>query len=370
VSGADAGPAGEAPSAAKPEQPPSHHTLHAIHLARGHLGRKALKLLGYAVVAYLILRLIPSLESALTSLERMNWQWLAVAFALELVSETGFVLSWRSIVDPEDTLSGEGRGSGTARRLAWVQLGGGMFVPGGSLSSVGVGTWLLHRFGMPVKQIAERQLNLQLLNTGVDALALIGGGVILAVGVLPGRQNGPELTVAPAAVAVVGIAAALWIAAKGKRYAQRGSAKHPKVAASVSAASEAVEDTRALLTHRVGLRSVLGAVIYLFFDVLVLWSAFVALGTKPLPSFAVVLMAYIIGALGGSLPLPAGIGAVLGMVGMLVLYGVPHNAALAAVIVYQAIGQLVPLVGGGIAWVFLRFTIGPLKDVQQAPQQA
>ncbi len=336
-----------------------------MHQARGHLGRKALKLLGYVVVGYLILRLIPSLESALTSLERMKWQWLAVAVGLELVSETGFVLSWRSIVDPEDVLSREGRGAGTARRLAWVQLGGGMFVPGGSLSSVGVGTWLLHRFGMPVKQIAERQLNLQLLNTGVDALALIGGGVILAIGILPGKGHSALLTLTPAGVAILGIAAALWVAAKGERYAQRSSARHPKLATSVGAASEAVEDTRELLTHREGLRSVFGAVIYLLFDVLVLWSAFVALNTKPLPSFAVVLMAYIIGALGGSLPLPAGIGAVLGMVGMLVLYGVPHNDALAAVIVYQAIGQLVPLLGGGIAWLFLRFTIGPLKNVEQ-----
>ena len=99
---------------------------------------------------------------------------------------------------------------------------------------------------------------------------------------------------------------------------------------------------------------------------LVLWGAFIAIHYHPAPGFAVVLMAYIIGALGGSLPLPAGIGAVLGMVGMLVLYGVPHNDALAAVIVYQAIGQLVPLLGGGIAWVFLRFTIGPLKQVEQA----
>jgi len=335
-------------------------------MARGHLGRKALKLLGYALVGYLILRLIPSLESALTSLERMQWQWLAVAVGLEVVSETGFVLSWRSIVDPEDLLGSEGRGSGTARRLAWVQLGGGMLVPGGSFSSVGVGAWLLHRFGMPVEQVAERQLNLQLLNTGVDALALIGGGVILAVGILPGRHDSPTLTIAPAGVAVLGIAAALWIAAKGERYGERGSANHPKVAATVGAASEAVEDTRELLTHREGLRAVFGAVTYLFFDVLVLWSAFVALNTKPLPSFPVVTMAYIIGALGGSLPLPAGIGSVLGMVGMLVLYHVPHNDALAAVIVYQAIGQLVPLLGGAIAWVFLRFTIGPLKDIEQA----
>ena len=323
-----------------------------------------LKLLGFVLAAYLITRLIPGLEAAWRHLERMQWEWLAVAFLLETISEMGFVLSWRGIVDPEDVLSQEGRGERTATRLAWVQLGGGMLVPGGSFSSVGVGAWLLHRFGMPLKQITERQLSLQTLNTGVDALALIACGLLLATGIL-GRHS-VTLTALPAAVALLGVAAALWVAAKGRRYAQQNAAAHPKLTATVGTASEAVEDTRALLTHRRGLRSVIGAIIYLGFDVLVLWSAFVALGTEPLPSFAVVVMAYIIGALGGSLPLPAGVGAVLGMVGMLVLYGVPHNDALAAVIIYQAVGQLVPLVGGGIAWLFLRLTLGPLRDIAAA----
>ena len=94
---------------------------------------------------------------------------------------------------------------------------------------------------------------------------------------------------------------------------------------------------------------------------LVLWSAFIAINAHPAPGFAVVLMAYIIGALGGSAPLPAGIGSIGGMVGMLILYGVQHNAAVVAVLLYQAIGQLVPLVGGGIAYLFLRGKFGPIE---------
>jgi uncharacterized protein (TIRG00374 family) len=354
------------PSSASREHAAHRHTLHAIHLARRDLARKVAKLLGYLLAAYLITRLIPGLEEAFHNLERMQWEWLAIAFVLETISEMGFVLAWRGIVDPEDVLSREGRGEHTATRLAWVQLGGGMLIPGGSFSSVGVGAWLLNRFGMPLKQIAERQINLQFLNTGVDALALILCGLILAVGVLPERRHTLGLTLAPAAAAVLGLAAVLWIAGRGQRYAQRRTNAHPKIAAAVSTTSEAVEDTKTLLTHRAGIRSVLGAVLYLGFDVLVLWSAFVALGTHPLPSFAVVVMAYIIGAIGGSLPLPAGVGSALGMVGMLVLYGVPHEDAFAAVIIYQAIGQLVPIVGGAIAWLILRVTLGPLHDIATA----
>lgn len=325
----------------------------AVGAARAHLGRRALKLIGYVAVVYLITRLVPGLEQALRNLERMQWQWLAVAFGLEIVSEIGFVFCWRAIVDPEDQLCCDGRGERLDARLAWVQLGGGMLVPGGSLSSVGVGAWLLRRFGMPNRVIAEREFNLQFLNTGIDALALIAFGLALASGILAGEQK-LTLTLLPAALAAIALAVVLVIAARGSEYARARKAARPKLAASVAALSNAVQDTRRLLTHRGGQRSVLGAIAYLVFDVLVLWSAFVALGTHPRPTFGVVLMAYVIGALGGSAPLPAGIGAVLGMVGMLVLYGVPHTDAVAGVIVYQAVGQLVPLIGGTIAWLRLR----------------
>jgi uncharacterized membrane protein YbhN (UPF0104 family) len=340
---------------------------HALGAARGDIRAKLLKLAGYLLAAYLVVRLIPGLKSALRSLERVRWEWLVAAFALEIVSEMGFVTSWRAIVDPDDTLSREGRGERTATRLAWVQLGGGMVVPGGSLSSVGVGAVLLHRLGMPNKIIAERQFNLQFLNTGIDALALIVFGLGLAIGLLPGEQN-LLLTLVPAVVAALAITAALVIAAHGVSYAERTKVDHPKLAASITALADGVEDTKRLLTHRTGLRSVLGAIAYLGFDVLVLWSAFIALHTHPAPSFAVVLMSYIIGALGGSLPLPAGAGSIGGMVGMLILYGVAHGPAVVAVVLYQAIGLLVPIAGGGVAYLFLRGELGPIRTAAQEAQ--
>ena len=73
-------------------------------------------------------------------------------------------------------------------------------------------------------------------------------------------------------------------------------------------------------------------------------------------------MAYIIGALGGSIPLPANIGTVGGMVGMLILYGVAHATAVAAVLIYQAVGLLVPLVGGGVAYLLLRRELHAAPD--------
>jgi uncharacterized membrane protein YbhN (UPF0104 family) len=345
---------------------PGSHTRHTLHIARGQLERRALKLLGYVVLAYLTFRLLPGLEKALSSLEHVRWQWVALAVAIEILSETGFCVSWRAIVDPDDMLSRDGRGERMASRVAWLQLGGGMLVPGGTLSSVGVGAWILHRFGMPGEQIAERQFNLQFLNTGIDALALIVFGVGLAIGIFPGESH-LLLTLLPAAIAAVGIGGVLLIARRGSAYAGRARASHPKVAASIATLAKGVEDTKHLLTHRDGLRAVLGATCYLGFDVLVLWSAFIAIGSHPAPTFAVVVMGYIIGALGGSIPLPAGAGSIGGMVGMLILYGVGHGPAVAAVVLYQAIGQLVPLIGGAIAYLLLRGKLGPLKGIAAEP---
>jgi len=54
----------------------------------------------------------------------------------------------------------------------------------------------------------------------------------------------------------------------------------------------------------------------------------------------VVCMSYPIGGLAGSIPLPANLGAVTGMAGMLVVFGVNHHEAVAAVVLYEAIGFL------------------------------
>ena len=70
--------------------------------------------------------------------------------------------------------------------VAWAQLGAGLVVPGGAWGGVGVGSLILHRFGMPTKDIAERQFNLSFLNTAVDALALVIFGVGLATGIFTG----------------------------------------------------------------------------------------------------------------------------------------------------------------------------------------
>lgn len=97
----------------------------------------------------------------------------------------------------------------------------------------------------------------------------------------------------------------------------------------------------------------LGAVSYLLFDIAALWATFTALGTAP--PVAAVALAYLIGYLANSLPIPGGIGVLdAGLAGALVLYGLPATHAAAAVLVYHAITIWIPGLGGLVAYARLR----------------
>jgi uncharacterized membrane protein YbhN (UPF0104 family) len=332
-------------------------TRSLLREARGHLTRRALKLIGFLVFAYLILKLVPGLEKALEDLQSVTLGWVLAAMAVETLSEIGYVVSWRGILDPEDLLSQGDRGKHLGARVAWAQLGGGMLVPGGTLGSMGVGAWMLHRLGAPLDRFAERQFTLMFLNTAVDALAIVFFGLALAVGVFSGEDN-LLLTLLPAALVAIAIVLTVLIARRAERLSQRTEAKRPKIAKGIVTLAAAVQSTERMLRHRGSLKIVFGAIAYLGFDMAVLQGAFIAIDAHPVPSFAVVSMCYLIGGIAGSIPLPANLGAISGMAGMLIVFGVEHNQAVAAVVLYQSIGYLVPLIGGGIAYLFLRREFG------------
>lgn len=333
---------------------------------RHHVKRAAVRLVVYAALALLVLKLVPGLETAFSSLTRVSWLWVIGAFALETISEMGYVLSWQAIVDPQNLLSQETGRRWTAVDLAWAQLGGGTLVPAGSFGSIGVGAWILHRLGMPAERIAERQLSLSLLNTAIDAFTLVAFGLALATGLFA-REHSLALTLLPAAVAAVGVVAVLSLARYAQRRVGEGRAPRSKRLVSLATVANAVIDVDRFIFHGVRVKSTLGALLYLWFDLLVLFTAFLGVHASHIPDLGVVVMSYIIGALGGSLPfLPAGVGATGGIGGMLVVYGVERNSAIAAVVVYQAIALLVPLIGGTIAFLLLRGRLESLSpDAEQ-----
>ena len=339
---------------------PAHadHLRHALAEVKPHLKHRAIELAGFVLVVYVVLKFIPAFEKALHAIEHASWEWVLALVAIEVLSETGFVFAWSGVVDPDDMLAHGGTGRRMDEQVAWAQLGGGLLLPGGAWGAMGLGGVILHRFGMPTKLIAERQLNLSILNTSVDALALVVFGLGLATGILTGEGN-LLLTLLPAALAGAGIIAVVLIAPRADAAAKRLQRKHKKVATTITTVGGAVEDTKRLY-HRGAWVPILGSIAYVGFEVLVLWVAFRAVHANPVPGFPIVVMAYIVGALGSAIPLPASAGAIGGVAGMLIVYGVAHNTAIAAVLLHQAIGMLVPVIGGTIAYTILRHRLGPL----------
>jgi uncharacterized protein (TIRG00374 family) len=120
----------------------------------------------------------------------------------------------------------------------------------------------------------------------------------------------------------------------------------------LAALASGVREALELLRHPSPLL-LFGLVGYLGFDIAILWAAFHAIGASPPP--AILSLAYLIGELGGLIPIPGGIGGVeLGLVGTFVLYRVPVGAATAAVLIYRGIALAVPAVLGLVAFVLLR----------------
>jgi uncharacterized protein (TIRG00374 family) len=92
------------------------------------------------------------------------------------------------------------------------------------------------------------------------------------------------------------------------------------------------------------------------FDVAVLYACFAAFGAPP--PVAVVIVAYFVGTLANTLPLPGGIGGVEGgMVGALAAFGVDPGFALVAVLAYRAFAFWLPILPGAVAFASLRRTV-------------
>jgi uncharacterized membrane protein YbhN (UPF0104 family) len=179
----------------------------------------------------------------------------------------------------------------------------------------------------------------------VYMFALVAGGVGLATGVLPGGGS-PAITLVPAVFGAVIIA----IVAGAQRI-RPGMTRARRVLAPLG---KGVRDARRLV--RSGNPGLLGAAMWWGFDIAVLGACFAAFGD--VPPVAVLVVAYFVGTLANTLPLPGGIGGVEGgMVGALVAFGVSPELALLSVIAYRGFAFWLPIVPGIVSWITLRKTV-------------
>jgi uncharacterized protein (TIRG00374 family) len=309
----------------------------------------------FALVAALLLA-VPGLRSAGEKITDANLAWVAAGVGFELLSCGGYVVLFELVFKMERRFS---------RRLALSELAVNSVVSVSGIGGIALGAWVLRTKGVSVERIARRSVLLFVLTSAVNVSAVALIGILMWLGLLPGSQDA-LLTLLPAALAIATIAATLAVAALAGRLAVRQRLSEGRIHVALVAISDGVRAALRLIGRREP--RLLGAVGYWLFDTLVLYVCLLAYG--PSPAFWVVAMAYLVGLMANSIPIPAGLVAVEGgLIGMLVLFHVrPVAAVVAAVVTYRAISLWLPALIGSAAFFSLRREIG--EPVGTSPEPA
>jgi uncharacterized membrane protein YbhN (UPF0104 family) len=308
----------------------------------------------FALIAALLLA-VPKLRSTGELITDAKPAWVAAGIGLELLSCAGYVVLFELIFKMERRFS---------RRLSLSELAVNSVVSVSGLGGIALGAWVLRTKGVSVERIARRSVLMFVLSSAVNVSAVAAIGLLMWLGVLPGSSNA-LLTLLPAALAIATIVATLAIAALAGRLAH-GRLSSGRLHVALVAVSDGVRGALRLIRRHDW--RLLGAVGYCLFDALVLYVSLRAFG--PAPTLWVVAMAYLVGLMGNSIPIPAGLVAVEGgLIGMLVLFGVrPVKEVVAAVVIYRAISLWVPALIGSAAFFGMRHEIGePARATSGSP---
>jgi uncharacterized membrane protein YbhN (UPF0104 family) len=300
----------------------------------------------FALVAALLLG-VPGLRSAGELIADANPAWVGAGIGMEVLSCVGYVVLFGLVFGmlPRRLIS----------RLSLSELAVNSVVSVSGLAGIALGAWVLRSKGISAERIAKRSVLIFVLTSAVNLGAVVVIGVPMWLGVLPGSRN-PLLTLLPATAALLTIAGTLALAVWGQRAVSRGRLEHGRAGVALTAVSGGVMDAVGLI--RAHDWRLLGAVAYWLLDNATLYACLAALGHAP--SVWVAGMAYLVGMLANSVPVPGGFVAVEGgLVGMLVLFGArPASGVLAAVVIYRAISLWIPALIGSLAFLSLRHEIG------------
>jgi uncharacterized membrane protein YbhN (UPF0104 family) len=256
-------------------------------------------------------------------------RWLVAGAAFELLSFGGYIaLLW--------LVGGRASPRLGFRASVEVTLGGAAatrLLPTGGVGGAALTIWAFRRAGLDARDATRTLLAFLVLLYSIflGAIALAGG--LLALGIVPG--HGPlALTALPAGAGALAILSGLALALLRPH----------------GALSAAVRQAIALV--RSGDLRLLGAPAWWAFDAAVLWAMLQALGAPP--SLAVVVLAYFVGQVANTIPVPGAVSG--GMVGVLLAFGVETDLALASVLAYRSVAIWLPAPIGLAALAGLRRT--------------
>ena len=314
------------------------------------------RLVQFALVGAVIAILVvvgPGLGGLRSQLRHASPGWVVAAVGFELLSALSYVVIFRAVF---------------CQRMSWrlsyqigmAEQGANSVLSVSGAGGLALGAWALHRGGMSTEHIARRTVAFFILTS----LANVGGVILFAllylVGILQDDRN-PALTYGFGVAALAATVIVLALPALLNREFPERLPSHPrgKVATALyfvrHSLGQGISDGVLLLRQR-SIGVIVGSLGTLVFDIAVLAASFRALGYSP--AFGTLVIGYLIGQLGGNIPVPGGIGGLdAGLVGVFVLYHQPLAACTAAVLIYHAIILWIPGILGTLAFVQLRNTL-------------
>ena len=318
------------------------------------LGRRAALPAALTAIAVAVLALAGGPLQAFTdALDRAldaDPRWVVTGAAFELLSFVGYVaLLW--------LVGGRATPRLGLRASTEVTLGGAAatrLLPTGGVGGAALTIWAFRRAGLDARNATRTLLAflVVLYSIFLGSIAVAGG--LLALGLVPG--DGPlALTALPAAGAALAIAFGLALATRRPTGGPRSALRDAPAALGI-----AVRDAIALV--RSGDVRLLGAVGWWAFDAAVLWAMLQALGAPP--SLAVIVLAYFVGQVANTIPLPGAASG--GMVAVLLAFGVQVDLALASVLAYRSVAIWLPAPIGLLALGGLRRTFARWADQDSA----
>ncbi|HEX3979499.1 MAG TPA: lysylphosphatidylglycerol synthase transmembrane domain-containing protein [Solirubrobacteraceae bacterium] len=340
--------------------------------AGGGFARRHRRALGAVVAAIALLGLIhfvlPQIMVLGATLRRLRdadvW-WLILGVVLESASIFGQVVLLRGVF------------SGNLDRVGW-RLSCDITLAGSAatklLATAGAGgvaltVWALRSDGLPGDEVATGMVCYDILTYFVYmmTLAIVGFGLWL------GFFSGPAplgITLIPAifgTVVMTVVGSMLFVDKPVERWllsradAAKGRAQRwlRRLASWPRTLQGGLTAGRAMIRRRDV--SLLGPVAGWGFDIGTLWASFHAFGHPP--SAAVLVMAYYVGTLANTLPLPGGVGGVeSGMIGSFLAFGVNGSLAVLAVLAYRTISYWLPTIPGTLAYFRLRRIFAAARD--------
>ncbi len=323
--------------------------------------RRRLVQIAVIVGAIVVLVLIgPGLGSLRTRLADASAGWVVAGVALEVLSALSYVVIFRAVF---------------CRRMSWrlsyqigmAEQGANSVLSVGGAGGLALGAWALHRGGMSSAHIGRRTVAFFFLTSLANVAGVILFALLYAVGALHNDRN-PALTYAFGGVAALAIAVVLALPPllAPERADRRSTRSYGRLAFAVHfvrySLANGVRDALLLLRQR-SIGVLAGSVGTMAFDVAVLGVSFKAVGYSP--AFGMLVLGYLIGQLGGNLPIPGGIGGLdAGLIGVFALYHQPLAPTTAAVLIYHAIALWIPGLLGSVAFVQLRNTLR--REIQPA----